>query len=72
MILSFLLLTFKPTSFIKKRAKVGLKFNIKKAKTTNTFMAHFLAVLKRFVQLNEAMSYAMEGHPRWTDHSEKF
>ena len=38
----------------------------------HVFMDHSLVVAKGLVQPNEAVSHAMQGHPRWTDHSGKF
>ena len=35
-------------------------------------MDHSLVTVKGLVQLNEAMSHAMQGHPRWMGHSEEF
>ena len=34
-------------------------------------MDHSLVTVKGLVQLNEAMSHAMQGHPRWMGHSEE-
>ena len=35
-------------------------------------MDHSLVVVKGLVQLNEAMSHAVQGHPRWMGHSGAF
>ena len=35
-------------------------------------MDHNLVVVKGLIELNEAMSHAMQGYPRWTGHSEEF
>ena len=36
------------------------------------FMDHSLVVAKGLVELNEAMSHAVQGHPKWMGHSEEF
>ena len=35
-------------------------------------MDHSLVVVKGLEELNEAMSHAMQGHPKWTGHGGKF
>ena len=35
-------------------------------------MNHNLVVVKALTELNEAMSRAMQGYPRWMGHSEEF
>ena len=35
-------------------------------------MDHCLVMVKGLASLNEAMSHAMQGHPRWTDQSGEF
>ena len=42
------------------------------AASVNLFMDNSLVVVKGLVQLNGAMNYAMQGHLRWTSHSEEF
>ena len=36
------------------------------------FVDHSLVVARGLGQLSEAMSQAVQGHPRWMDHSEEF
>ena len=35
-------------------------------------MDHNLVMVKGLIELNEAMSHAMQGYPRWTGRSEEF
>ena len=36
------------------------------------FMDDNLVMAEELAKLNEAMSHAMQGHPRWTGHSREF
>ena len=38
----------------------------------NLFMDNSLVIVKGLVQLSGAMNHAMQGHLRWTSHSEEF
>ena len=41
-------------------------------KQKHPFMDHSLVVVKKLAKLSEAMSHAMQDHPRWMGYSEVF